>query len=105
MNTSMNINHQTMRYCRKMKIQKLDRRMNGYDHFTHRVVFLDREIVDFIDIRNWCWQQWGASCEYDFWNRYGDRRNENWCWVSNNYNKLIYLGEKQLQWFLLKWQK
>jgi hypothetical protein len=92
-----------------MKLKKLDGRHNGYGVFTHYVDFPgDRMRKPFMEVRNWCVEQWGTSCEEDIWHDYPDLRNPHWCWERGSYNSVykcrIYLvSEFESAWFLLKW--
>jgi hypothetical protein len=49
-----------------LKLEKLDGRHSGHFFFQYRVwVHGSDRIRDFIQIRNWCWEVWGSSCERD----------------------------------------
>lgn len=86
-----------------MKVKKLDKRMSGYGDFTRFVEFTGKEFARFIEVRNWCWEQWGPSCEYDFWCRIGNR-NPAWCWLTDEWRTRIYFAsDKEAQWYHLKW--
>jgi hypothetical protein len=81
--------------------KKLDRRMKGYGEFKYTAQFTLREKDQFCDMREWCWNQWGASCEFDFWS---NTKNPTWCWISDQYRiQLYFSSDKEYQWFLLKW--
>ena len=87
-----------------MKIGKLDRRHNGHGIFRYYVRFTSAELEKFVDVRNWCWQTWGASCELDTFYHL-ENPNQKWGWVRDSYNTKIYLGsDAEYQWFLLKWK-
>lgn len=81
-------------------MRKLDRRMNGHGSYEKFVEFGKHNFDNFIEIRNWCWEQWGPSCELEFFKN----RNPSWCWLVDEWRIRIYLGSnKEVQWFLLKW--
>lgn len=87
-----------------MKIKKLDGRMNGHGEFTRCVDFTREENQKFVKVRNWCWEQWGPSCELDFWYHQLDR-NPAWCWMVDNWRiRLYFATEKEAQWFYLRWK-
>ena len=84
-----------------MRRIKLDRRMNGYGDFKYTVRFAFSEREKFCEIREWCWEQWGASREFNLWDA---TKNPAWCWNMDQYRIQIYFaGEGEYQWFLLKW--
>jgi hypothetical protein len=86
-----------------MNLKKLDRRMSGYSKFTHYMEYSIKESAEFIRCRNWCWEQWGPSCELDFW--YKHEPNQHWCWMTDQYRVRVYLKtEAEAQWFSLKWK-
>lgn len=93
-----------------MKFKKLDRRMNGYGDFTYGIDLWADTGRQFNEVREWCWQTFGPSCELDIWNdldRPGDVRNEKWSWDRGQYNKsfrcMIYLkDEQEANWFKLR---
>ena len=84
-----------------MRRMKLDRRMNGYGDFKYTVRFTFSEREKFCEIREWCWEQWGASREFNLWDA---TKNPAWCWTMDQYRIQIYFAsEGEYQWFLLKW--
>ena len=88
--------------------EKLDRRHNGYDRFSHRVEV--RNLInrferdsEFVKVREWCWDNYGPSCERDFRMYKPDTK---WSWhVSQTHGTCyIYLsGDTELTHFTLKW--
>lgn len=88
-----------------MKLKKLDRRMNGYGNFTHFIEFRKVERKKFVEVRNWCWEQWGPSCELEHWDLIDQSEvNPAWCWDSREYDMRIYLGDQaQVSWYILRW--
>lgn len=86
-----------------MENKKLDRRFEGYTDFKYCVEFRTGEMDKFCDIRNWCWTQFGPSCEIDIWRKVHNR-NSAWCWVNDEWKVRIYFAsDKEYQWFILKW--
>lgn len=85
-----------------MKLKKLDARMNGYGDFKYVAKFRKRaDKSNFIDIRNWCWETWGPSCELEFWN---ESTNPAWAWAVTEFEMKIYVdSDKEASWFALKW--
>lgn len=96
-----------------MKIKKLDRRMNGYGHFKYGVDFTKDWQSDsrFDKVRQWCWETFGPSVEYDIWEELSsprETRNDKWAWDRGQYNKswrcIIYLkSDQEANWLKLRW--
>lgn len=90
----------------KIQLTKLDRRMTGYGDFKFMVKFLSQfDLAKFLEIRNWCWEQWGPSYEYYFHNHSKlPNKNPSWCWLINEFDSRIYFaGDEEASWFLLRW--
>lgn len=87
-----------------MKLKKLDARNKGYGQFVYMVSFhCLRDKQKFCEVRNWCWQQWGTSCELDLYSAVTNK-SESWSWLVDEYRMNIYLTtDKEYQWFLLRW--
>lgn len=86
-------------------MKKLDRRMNGYGDFQKYVEFNKLSLSKFCEVRAWCWEQWGPSCELEYWKQISNP-NPAWCWITDEWRIRIYLASnKEAQWFLLKWGK
>lgn len=86
-----------------MKVKKLDRRMKGYGDFSRRVDFFHKDVEQFIAVRKWCWEQWGPSCEIEFY-RQQSNKNPSWAWLVDQWRIRIYLAtDKEAQWFHLRW--
>lgn len=86
-----------------MKLKKIDGRMNGFGTFKYCINFNYTTVQQFCDIRKWCWDQWGASDDYEFIGKIKDP-NISWSWTNDQYTMRIYLAtDKEAQWFLLKW--
>ena len=49
-----------------MKAKKLDRRHSGYSMFKWAIDFSHKENLEFCQIREWLWEQFGPSCELEF---------------------------------------
>lgn len=94
--------------------KKIDKRFNGGDHFkymidVHRSKLSDTQwpprrhrIEEFVNIRIWAWQTWGESCEISSYMLL--QKDYVWSWDSDHNNMRVYLkGDKELAWFLLKW--
>ena len=86
-----------------MKLKKLDKRMSGHGEFTHFMEYRMDQGAEFIECRNWCWQQWGPSSELDLW--YKHKPNQHWCWMMDEWRIRVYLRtDSEAQWFSLKWK-
>lgn len=104
-----------------IKVIKCDRRHTGYQHFDYivqpkidslnfkKLMSLDR-FMFFNELRNWCWQTWGPSCERSTYIRIAEHEqlvqelNKSWSWNSDHNDLRIYLAtEKELNWLKLRW--
>jgi len=84
-----------------MKHIKLDRRMNGYGDFKYTARFMLTEKDRFCEMREWCWEQWGPSREFNLWSA---DKNPTWCWHMDDYRMQLYFAtDKEYSFWLLKW--
>ena len=110
-----NILGMTMNATPHCEITLLDSRFKGSKHFTYRSkIFGDysKRYPQFIEIRNWCWDTWGFSCERDILIKLADK-GENfirpWAWhceysTRGYFDTYIYLAtDQELSLFKLKW--
>lgn len=89
-----------MTTAKKYKIKKLDRRMTGYETFSHRIEFYWDE--DFLKIRNWCFDSFGPACELEFFNLNTQLGlGYTWAWRSDHYRRDLYLNQEQLSAFVM----
>jgi len=93
-----------------LRLETLDGRHSGKIFFKYRVwVYGGADgIRDFIQIRNWCWEVWGPSCERDdHILSYKDPEvdtNKHWAWLTDGNYRYVYLTNDQaLAFFKLKW--
>ena len=92
-----------------LKLETLDGRHSGNYYFKYRVwVHGTDRVRDFIQIRNWCWEVWGPSCERDdhilSYNNSTVVNNPHWAWHVYERSRYIYLIDDQaLAFFKLKW--
>lgn len=83
--------------------------MNGHVDFQYSASFSGiSKIRQFVEVRNWCIDQWGSTIEYDIQTKYDIRENQNpaWSWERTTSNKTykIYLAStNEASWFTLKW--
>ena len=92
-----------------LKLETLDGRHSGNYYFKYRVwVHGTDRVRDFIQIRNWCWEVWGPSCERD--DHIQSKRdpeienNLHWAWHVHERSRYIYLiNDRALAFFKLKW--
>jgi len=60
-------------------LEKLDARHTGHTLFQYRVPLYGFE--EFLKIRKFCWETWGASCEIDLITvELGQLYNDIWSW-------------------------
>jgi len=90
----------------KFRLSKLDGRYAGNREFSHRVSFVgewrDRS-EQFVKMREWCWEMFGAGVER---NLVYCKPNTRWAWhidESPTTAYYIYLKEESLTHFQLKW--
>ena len=91
-----------------LKIQKLDRRYDGHDRFTHRVHFVSRDRnqwslirIAWVHSRQWLWQNFGPSAELNLaYPEFFDGEQPKWAWDHNK--SALYLKDETLSMFLLK---
>ena len=108
-----------------MKLFKLDRRHTGYGLFSHAVDFTktdkssvarmsssflstkytNMKLSNFIECRNWCWEQYGPGCEV--WVAAEDIDHTTWwAWVNDTYARKIYFKDETIAgMFSLMWCK
>jgi hypothetical protein len=88
-----------------MEHRKMDKRMTGHEDFGYCATFFKtvREGQKFCDIRDWCWDNWGNSCEYEFWNG-RPAPNQHWCWANDEHKiKIYFKTDVEYTLFLLRW--
>lgn len=105
----------TMSATPKFTVSKLDTRFAGHRHLKYRIKLLGDYTVrydQYIQIRNWCWDTWGSSCERDILIELADKDESfirRWSWHAEKYNKrfydlYIYLAtDQEYVMFKLKW--
>lgn len=102
------------------QIRRTDRRMNGVEHFEYVASpkIIKHDIfgtankskylqLSLIEVREWCWQTWGPSCELTFFMSLQGVEGlptDRWCWHTEFDSHKIYLKtDKEANWFKLKW--
>jgi hypothetical protein len=87
-----------------MKLSSLDCRYNAFPVFKHLAKCESNEPELFLQIREWCWQQWGPSCEQNLIVHRKPKSLPVWAWDTNHGNlRILMLSDKEYQWFLLGW--
>ena len=96
------------------KIRRIDGRNKLYGEFEYQ---LQIPTHTFLEVRAWCWETWGPSIEYFWYNDYKRSHscNSEWCFdtdfattrsINHGGRRLgiIYLaGDQELDLFYLKW--
>jgi hypothetical protein len=85
----------------KFFVTKLDRRMNGYGTFSHRLDFTGNYVdgrTNLQRVREWLWENYGPGAEYDVARMEGLK----WGWDTDEYNRRIYVNPEQLSILQLK---
>ena len=89
----------------QIKVKRTDKRMTGYNKFKYYIDikydrndnFTDMPVIEkFFEIRQWCWETWGASREVDELNDrlnswQGDK-NPHWSWINDAHRARLYLA-------------
>jgi hypothetical protein len=102
------------------RIKKTDKRMSAYPYFTHYIEENTRRgfvhpsqinpmlFKNFFTLREWLWEQFGASKEWRYWANHmvmqdiGQRsQNPVWCWDCEFGKQRIYLREQAVTAFQL----
>jgi len=94
----------------KFKTTKLDKRHNGNHLFSHYVTFPNistfQSKLQFIELRNWCWESWGPGMEIDYACALGSNQYQTcrWAWMTEYGKARLYFSTtKEYNWFILKW--
>ena len=106
------------------RITATDKRHKAHSHFkwvvenpgVHRLRSANVEaIAKFSDIRQWCYDSWGASVEIDMWKFQFNHpaqffmQNKHWCYDVNTTNvpqmKLYFRTDAELAFYKLKWSQ
>lgn len=86
-----------------MKLKKLTKQWAGHQNFKFCTEFTRKDSIKFCQHRNWCWEQWGSSCELDLWYTL-ENPNNHWCWITDQHRIRIYFtSESEATWYSLKW--
>lgn len=71
----------------KIKITKIDKRHTGNEYFTHKVIpmwqpgWTSIELSDTYRLmRQWCWETFGPSCDYEEYLKLARHRELNQRW-------------------------
>lgn len=88
-----------------MEHRKQDKRMSGWRDFEYCAMFntgkADSQL--FCDVRDWCFESWGPSCELDYWHARA-KPNGSWCWANDEFKMKIYFKtDVEYALFLLRW--
>jgi hypothetical protein len=98
----------------------LDWRFSAYPHFKHYVEEKERWVragvdplpdVNFFNLREWCWETFGPSKEFRYWQAHKNpnviptkrSNNAQWCWDTEFGKQRIYFTDEALVLFNLKW--
>lgn len=103
----------------KVNIKKMDKRHTGNQYFNYlatiprhiRVGLKPRyqHVMDFVELRMWCWENFGASCEYSEYALLTDDNidcNPRWCWMTNGHHidsRILILNQADVNWLTLRW--
>jgi hypothetical protein len=99
-----------------MKLTKLDRRHNGVTNWKYYVELyysmgdVTARNVKFNQMREWCWEIWGASKEltdYDHYDLYDGIHcsNAHWCWLNDDHGRrrIYFRTDHEAEVFTLRW--
>jgi hypothetical protein len=83
------------------KITELDKRYTGGNYFKYSIEFLYQQGPLFCEVREWCWDTWGPSCELKF---IEDDKEYKWAWITDNHRTRIYFRDiEEVNWYKLRW--
>lgn len=92
-------NHDWMKKLPEVK--ELDRRYTGGNYFNYCLDFYYKQGPMFCDVREWCWEIWGPSCELKFITQ--DKQYK-WAWITDNHRTRIYFRDiEEINWYKLRW--
>ena len=86
------------------RVFKLDRRHTGYQQFSHYIEPANK--LAFLELRNWCWQQFGPGMERDWAIDLGNGTYSvsRWAWYTEfKHQRIYFTGSAELTAFLLVW--
>ena len=99
------------------KIRKIDGRNKLYGEFDYQIQIPTHT---FLEVRAWCWETWGPSIEYYWYNDYKRSYacNSSWCFDTDfsgyelrnfgrrrgGVGKIYLAGDQELDLFYLKWK-
>lgn len=85
----------------------MDGRHNGNSYFTYMALMYhynkSENMARVRDIRQWCWEQFGPSCEYYEYEEIAcmGEVNPKWCWLGSE--RILIKDEADRNWFALRW--
>jgi hypothetical protein len=81
--------------------KELDKRYTGDYQFHYCIDFYYKQGPLFREVRNWCWDTWGPSCELKFIDQHEELK---WAWITDNHRTRIYLCDTaEVNWYKLRW--
>lgn len=86
------------------RLFKLDRRHTGYQQFSHYIE--PKNKLAFLELRNWCWTQFGPGMERDWAIDLGNGTYSvsRWAWYTEfKHQRIYFTGSAELTAFLLVW--
>lgn len=98
-----------------IRIRKTDRRFHGHEHFRYVIdipgLRRPQRIMLFNQIRSWCADTWGLTCEKDTYldlidSKINETIDYKWVWHHEGFSldfKIFLASEKELNWFKLRW--
>jgi hypothetical protein len=104
----------------KLTVNKTDKRYTGSHIFQyvvdvknhsfpviHNKFSKSQKFKQFQEVRDWCIQTWGMSCEREQYLQLQVNEfdvNTHWCWHTEFHDTKIYLRtDKEANWFKIKW--
>ena len=89
----------------RITLEKLDKRHNLHEFFTHRTWQTDKDQVpEWVKMRNWLWENYGPGLEYEtVWiTQYHPEFKIQWAWRVEDQVYYLYLKDEILTHFSLK---
>lgn len=97
----------------QLEVTELDWRFTGKRHFKYMVRPYYASRIDhdklFVEMRQWCWEQYGPSCEYRWYKNVSRDHpdfNKRWAWEVHNKGsqcRIFLKNREDVNWMVLRW--
>lgn len=70
------------------------------NYVAYCIEFPINNFIQFHTFRKWCCDNWGLSCEFNFWIR-NQEINNSWAWSTSNQACVLYVKSEELLFMLI----